>query len=134
MAEYCHCNALKEGQSSYHLLLRENCSGWSIINQIPPKGRYVMNWKLLEHRCQCPQSSVLHCHGLRSCHTRRKPLLQKWHLNAGLKHVIFGQNDQKFVWRKKGEVLERHTHCQAWCSGPVLLTVELVLYKKANER
>ena len=69
---------------------------------------------------------VLHRHGLRGCHARRKPLLQKWHLKARLKFAadhmdkekafwrkvlwadetkmqLFGHNDQRYVWRRQGE-------------------------------
>lgn len=69
---------------------------------------------------------VLHHHGLRGCHARRKPLLQKRHLKARLKFAadhmdkekafwrkvlwsdetkieLFGHNDQRYVWRRQGE-------------------------------
>ena len=36
--------------TSYHQLLRENCSGWSRVNQKPPRSKSAMNVKLLEVR------------------------------------------------------------------------------------
>ncbi|KAI3366612.1 hypothetical protein L3Q82_009292, partial [Scortum barcoo] len=69
---------------------------------------------------------VLHRHGLRGCHARRKPFLQKRHLKARLKFAadhmdkdktfwrkvlwsdetkieLSGHNAQQYVWRRKGE-------------------------------
>ena len=43
--------------TNYHLLLRENWSGWLRVSQKPPKSTSVMNKKLLEDSSQCPQSS-----------------------------------------------------------------------------
>ena len=69
---------------------------------------------------------VLHRNGLRGCRARKKPLLQKRHIKARLKYArkhkdkdrgfwrgvlwsdetkmeLFGNNDQQYVWREKGE-------------------------------
>ena len=76
---------------------------------------------------------VLHRNGLRGCKARKKPLLQKRHIQARLKYArkhkekdmtfwqrvmwsdevkmeLFGHNDQRYVWRKQGEaLLPKHT-------------------------
>ena len=41
---------------NYHLLWWENWSGWLRVTK--QKSISVTSWKLLEDRCQCPQSSV----------------------------------------------------------------------------
>lgn len=50
---------------------------------------------------------------------------------------LFGHNDQKYVWKREGEAFNPRTPyllssmvVVVLCSGPVLLPVELVLYRK----
>ena len=123
----------------------------------PPKGKSAMNKKLLEDRCQCPQSGVFHIimsweaallewsswSRRRTLKLHRILLLITWtkkkpsggKLCGHLKQTeLFDLIEHQYVWRTDGEASTPRTPhplsslvLGVWWCGAVLLSVDLLL-------
>ena len=83
---------------------------------------------------------VLYQHNLKGRSARKKPLLQNLHKKARLRFAtahgdkdhtfwrnvlwsdetkikLFGHNDHRYIWRKKGRLASRRTPSQPWSTG-----------------
>ena len=68
--------SIRKENTNFHLLLRENWSGWSRVNPKPPKSCWKTGVRV--HSQVCFASTCVE----RRCLARKKPLLQMWHLKA----------------------------------------------------
>lgn len=127
---------------------------WSEMCESTPEPKLNPLWRWwlkLVRVWHYPVKRVLYRHGLKGHSARKKPLLQKQHKKARLqfanthrdkdpnfwRHVLcsdetkvelFGHNDHRYIWRKRGKLVNLGTPFQLWsmgmaasCCGAVLL-------------